>query len=233
MNVANAIVAGHPRWLAWLERELAPTPGRGVATARVVISIALVILTSMTLELPFASTSAFMVLFISNRNQASTVLAGMLLIVGATLAIAATVLLLPYVVDRPELRLPVMALLLLGGMYLSRVFVIGPLAFTTGFIMALALGEVSTLPPYGELIVRGCLWIWVAATYAIVVTVATGQFLLPTTQPLEDIAGELDRRLAAAHDAVRGSCGLPPSVRQAPPRCVISPVGESHRCAAC
>lgn len=212
MNLATVIFlpASEPRWLAWLERELAPTPGRGVGTVRVVIATALVTATSMTLRVPHAAASAFLVLLISNRNLPSTLLSGMLLIVGATLAIGATVLVLPYVVDRPELRMPLMTLLLLGGMYFSRVFVVGPLAFATGFIMALALGEVSTMPADGEIIVRGCLWIWVAAVYAIVITVVVSRFLLPTKQPLENIAGELDRRLAAAHDALRRKLRLSP-----------------------
>ena len=118
-------------------------------------------------------------------------------------------------------------------MYFSRVFVIGPLAFATGFIMALALGEVSTMPADGEIIVRGCLWIWVAAVYAIVITVVVSRFLLPTKQPLKNIAGELDRRLAAAHDALREKLRLAPGRPAALPHCVITPAGESDRCAAC
>ena len=182
MSSSHSIPASPAPWLAWLERELSPTPGRGAATFRVVVATTLVILISMTMEVPFASASAFLVLFISKRNLSSTLVAGTVLIAGVTLAIGATLLLLPYIVDQPELRVPAMALLLLGGMYLSRVFVIGPLAFTTGFIMALALGEVSTLPGNGDLIVRGFLWIWVAAIYAIVLTVLVGRLILPKTQ---------------------------------------------------
>ena len=182
MSSSHPIPASPAPWLAWLERELSPTPGRGAATFRVVVATTLVILISMTMEVPFASVSAFLVLFISKRNLASTLVAGTVLIAGVTLAIGATLLLLPYIVDQPELRVPAMALLLLGGMYLSRVFIIGPLAFITGFIMALALGEVSTLPGNGDLIVRGCLWIWVAAVYSIVLTVIAGRFILPKTQ---------------------------------------------------
>jgi uncharacterized membrane protein YccC len=123
-----------------------------------------------------------MVLMVTKRNLATTVFAGVLMIVGVTLAVGSTLLVLPYVMDRAELRVPVMALLLLGGMYLSRIFVIGPLAFVIGFVMALVIGTVTTGPANGNLIVRACLWIWVAICYPMVVAVVTARFL-PAPKP--------------------------------------------------
>ena len=186
MNASSASFAsvGTPKWLPWLERELAPTPGRGVCTLRAVVGVALVIVIAMTLEVPSAAVSALMVLMVTKRNLATTVFAGVLMIVGVTLAVGGALLALPYVMDRAELRVPVMALLLLGGMYLSRIFVIGPLAFVIGFVMALVIGTITTGPANGNLIVRACLWIWVAICYPMVVAVATAR-ILPLPKPSE------------------------------------------------
>src|SRR5204863_346320 len=53
------------------------------------------------------------------------------------LAIAASLLFYRYTFDHPEFRIPVMAATVFGGMFLSRLLVLGPLAFAIGFVLAI------------------------------------------------------------------------------------------------
>src|ERR1700722_7748416 len=125
-------------WLEWLGRELAPTPGRREMTIRLVLGVVLVTIISMSLQVPEAALSAYMVFFVTKQNRVLTALTGVLLIVGVTVAIAASLLLLHWTLDFPALRVITMASLVFTGMFLSRVFVIGPLGFAIGFVMAVA-----------------------------------------------------------------------------------------------
>ena len=63
---------------------------------------------------------------------------------------------------------------------MSRVLVIGPLGFLLGFVVAVSqsVGEEVPLP---EPLVRGLLWLWVALTYAIALTVVLNLLFLPDT----------------------------------------------------
>jgi uncharacterized membrane protein YgaE (UPF0421/DUF939 family) len=175
---ANFAPAAQSGWLAWLRRELAPFPGRGALTVRIVVTVVLVVIISMALQVPETVLSAFMVLFVSKENKVITALVGLFVIVGVTIAIAASLLIYRFTFDFPEVRIPVMALVLFGGFYLSRVFAIGPLAFGIGFIIAATQSTVELMPS-AEYLMHSSLWLWVAVTYPIVLTVLVNQFLLP------------------------------------------------------
>ena len=73
-----------------------------------------------------------------------------------------------------------MAIALFLGMWLSRVFVIGPLGFLIGFIVAVSqsLGEAVPSP---EQFVRDILWLWVAIAYGVGLTVVLNLLFLPDT----------------------------------------------------
>jgi uncharacterized membrane protein YccC len=175
-NFAPTALTG---WLDWLRSELAPFPERKVTTARIVVAVALVVVISMTLQIPEASLSAYMVLFVTKENKVTTILAGVLFIVGATVAIATSLLVYRFTFDWPELRVPSIALILFLGFFLSRVFALGPLAFAIGFIFS-ATQSVAELAPSAEYLVRGLLWLWVAVTYPIALTLVITRCLPQT-----------------------------------------------------
>ena len=75
-------------------------------------------------------------------------------LIGATIGIAGSLLLYKFTYGHPELRIPGMAIALFLGMYLSRVFVLGPLGFIIGFIVAVSQ-SVGEEVPSPELLVRG------------------------------------------------------------------------------
>jgi multidrug resistance protein MdtO len=166
-------------WFEWVRRELAPTRGRKEMVIRIVVGVVLVTIISMSLQAPETALSAYMVFFVTKENRVLTALTGVLLIVGATVAIAASLVLIHWTLDFPALRIVVMAAVLFTGMYLSRVFVIGPLGFVIGFVMSTAQSFVDGVPD-AEAAVRALLWLWVVVVYPMVLTVVINQILLPT-----------------------------------------------------
>src|SRR5213075_107799 len=124
-----------PSGLLWLRRELAHYPGREMMTLRLVVSVVAVAIISMTLQTPLTAISAYMVFFVTKENRVITTITGIALAIGATIGIALSLFFYRYTFDYPEFRLPVMAVTVFGGMFLSRVLVIGPLAFAIGFVL--------------------------------------------------------------------------------------------------
>src|ERR1700720_2695919 len=165
-------------WLGWLKRELAPTSARKIRTAIIVAGAVLCVIISMTLQVPQLATSAYMIFFASKESKRLTTITGVGGIIVLTIGIGTTLLLYKFTYGHPELRIPGMALALFFGMWLSRILVIGPLGFLFGFVVAVSqsVGEEIPSPEY---LVRQLLWLWVALTYAIAVTVVLNLLFLP------------------------------------------------------
>jgi multidrug resistance protein MdtO len=60
----------------------------------------------------------------------------------------------------------------------SRIFVLGPLGFLIGFVVAVSQSVGETVPS-PELLVRGLLWLWVAIAYSVGLTVVLNLLFLP------------------------------------------------------
>src|SRR5437660_2957625 len=167
-------------WIGWLKSELEPTHARKIRPAIIVAGAVLCVIISMTLQVPQLATSAYMVFFISKENKLLTTITGVGGVFVLTIGIAGTLLLYKFTYGHPELRVPGMAIALFLGMWLSRALVIGPLGFLLGFVVAVSqsVGEAAPSPEY---LVRQLLWLWVALTYAIVLTVVLNLLFLPDT----------------------------------------------------
>jgi hypothetical protein len=165
-------------WMTWLKSELAPTRAREIRTAIIVAGAVLCVIISMTLQVPQLATSAYMVFFISKESKLLTKITGVGGVIVLTIGIGATLLLYKFTYGHPELRVPGMAIALFLGMWLSRVLVIGPLGFLLGFVVAVSQSVGEEIPS-PELVVRELLWLWVALTYAIAVTVVLNLLFLP------------------------------------------------------
>ena len=164
--------------LAWFERQLAPTPERARRTAIIVGAAVLCVIISMTLQVPELSVTAYMPFFISQETKLKTTIVGVIGVIGLTIGIGASLLLYKFTYGHPELRIPGMAITLFLGMYVSRIFVLGPLGFLIGFIVAVSQ-SVGEAVPSPELLVRGLLWLWVAIAYSAVLTVVLNLLFLP------------------------------------------------------
>src|SRR5262249_38425299 len=137
---------------------LSPHPGRETMTLRMVVGVVAVTVISMALQTPSTATSAFMVLFVTKENRASTTLSAVGLIVGAAIGVGLSLFLYRHTFGFPELRIFVMAASVFLGMYLSRVFIIGALGFGIGFVIGFtqSLAGFETDP---ERLVRMMLWL--------------------------------------------------------------------------
>jgi uncharacterized membrane protein YccC len=138
----------------------------------------LCVIISMTLQVPQLATSAYMVFFVSKENKLLTTITGVGGLFVLTIGIAGSLLLYKFTYGHPELRIPGMAIALFLGMWLSRIFVIGPLGFLLGFIVAVSQSVGEAVPSPEEL-VRGLLWLWAALAYTIALTVALNLLFLP------------------------------------------------------
>jgi len=200
--VANTFASVQwPPWAEWLRRELAPFPGRKAMTIRLVTSVVLVTIISLALQVPQLVFSAFFVFFVTKENRALTTMTGVLMILGNTIASLVSLFLFRYTFDYPELRFPVTAGLVFTGMFLSRVFVIGPLGFAIGFFTAL-MQIIAEGAPNTDALVRGQLWLWIAVVYPIALTVVVNQILLPAN-PWTVLVRTLTQRLDTTSSALR------------------------------
>src|SRR3989440_1337970 len=164
--------------LEWFKRELAPTPARARRTAIMVAASVLCVIISMTLQVPELSVTAYMPFFMSKESKFLTTVTGVIGRNGLTIGIGASLLLYKFTYGHPELRIPGMAITLFLGMYVSRIFVLGPLGFIIGFVVAVSQ-SVGEAVPSPELLVRGLLWLWVAIAYGAGLTVVLNLLFLP------------------------------------------------------
>jgi multidrug resistance protein MdtO len=142
-----------------------------------------------------------MVFFVTKENRVLTAITGIGMVVGATIAIAVSLFLYRYTFDYPELRIPVMALTVFAGMYLSRVFVIGPLGFAIGFVVAVTQSAAESVPDTDAL-ARALLWIWMAVVYPVLLTVVVNQILFPAN-PWPALVRALTQRLDAVSSVLQ------------------------------
>jgi uncharacterized membrane protein YccC len=166
--------------LEWFKQQLAPTPTRAHRTAIMVAAAVLCVIISMTLQVPELSVTAYMPFFMSKESKFLTTLTGVIGVIGLTIGIGVSLLLYKFTYGHPELRIPGLAIAIFLGMWLSRVFVVGPLGFLIGFVVT-ATQSVGEAVPSPELLVRGILWLWVAIAYGAGLTVVLNTLFLPNT----------------------------------------------------
>jgi uncharacterized membrane protein YccC len=164
--------------LEWFKRQLVSTPDRARRTAIMVGAAVLCVIISMTLQVPELSVTAYMPFFMSKESKFLTTLTGVIGLIGLTIGIGVSFLLYKFTYGHPELRIPGMAIAIFLGMWLSRVFVLGPLGFLIGFVVT-ATQSVGEAVPSPELLVRGILWLWVAIAYGAGLTVVLNTLFLP------------------------------------------------------
>src|SRR5262245_822548 len=99
-----------PQLLAFLRRELAPLPGRAIGTVRTVIACVVTVVLCMALQVPEAHLSAWVALRVVTEEAGETLLIGVLTLLGLTIALAMSLLLLTVAMDQAWLRFCLMAL---------------------------------------------------------------------------------------------------------------------------
>lgn len=178
---------------SFIGRELAPFPGRMDAVWRFLLSSTLVIVISMALQVPFLALSLIMVFFTAQENTVLTKLTGIVMVIGATLAVLAAILLLKFTLDYPLLRILGACAIAFCGMYFMRISKLGAI----GYLVALVAIYGQSFPDLNnnpEALTRLFLWAWVATVYSIVLTIAVNFLLLPS-KPIRLLTDEMLRQL--------------------------------------
>jgi multidrug resistance protein MdtO len=178
---------------AFLRRELAPFPGRLNVMLRCVLTSAIVIVASMALEVPELALSLLVVFYVTQSNVVLTRLVGVMFIVGSTLAIGLSILVLKFTFDYPLLRIVVASLLFFCSVYLFRVLKIGVVFFCVAIVVIYVQSFVDQTDQ-ADLLIRAVLWVWVAVNYPITLTLVVNTLLLPA-EPQLQLREEIHRQL--------------------------------------
>jgi multidrug resistance protein MdtO len=180
---------------AFLMRELAPFPGRLNVMLRCMLTSAIVIVASMALEVPSLALSLLVVFYVTQSNVVVTRLVGLMFIIGSTLAIGLSILVLKFTFDYPLLRIVVASLLFFGSVYLLRVLKIGVVFFIVAIVVIYVQSFVDQTDQ-ADLLIRAVLWVWVAVNYPIALTLVVNTLLLPA-EPQLQLKAEIHRQLTA------------------------------------
>src|SRR5215470_17803742 len=199
----------------FLRRELAPFPGRAVATLRVVVACVTVLVLCMTLRVPEAYLSVWVVTRFAMEESSQTLLTGIVFLVALTIGVALSIVLLTFTTDQAWLRFSLMATLAALGLFLRRTFVIGALGFVIGLIGTLIMTTPDFIP-VPELAVRASLWLWPVFALGISAAVVANLLIAPS-DPEILLRAELVARLGATQDAIArrvgGRTGEPTAAR--------------------
>ncbi|AMM18727.1 multidrug transporter (plasmid) [Burkholderia sp. PAMC 28687] len=195
MSAADYLPATLDDAQRFLRGQLASYPGRANVMLRCVLASAIVIVTSMTLQVPLLALSLIVVFYVTQSNVVVTRLVGTLFIVGSTLAIGCSILLLQFTFDYPMLRIVVASLLFFGSVYLMRILKAGIVFFVVAIVIIYVQSFVDVTDD-AELLIRGVLWVWVAVNYSIVLTLVVNTLFLPA-EPQLQLKAEMHRQLMA------------------------------------
>ncbi|MDB6141946.1 MAG: putative rane protein [Pseudomonas sp.] len=196
-------VDGWPQRLSrFVVAQLASFPGRGNALLRNLVACTLVIILSLSLEVPLLALSLILVFFVSQSNVVLTRMAGVLFIVSATLAIGIAILLLKFTFGYPLLRILCASVVFVISMFGMRATRLGPLFFVVA-IVTIYVQSLVDLVAQPELLLRGCLWVWVAVAYPTLVTLLVNTLLLPQ-EPQQLLRVAMQRQLAQVEACLAG-----------------------------
>jgi len=208
----------------FLTRELAPFPGRLNVVLRCMLTSAIVIVASMALEVPELALSLLVVFYVTQSNVVLTRLVGVMFIVGSTLAIGLSILLLKFTFDYPLLRIVIASLVFFGSVYLLRILKIGVVFFIVAIVVIYVQSFVD-LTDQADLLIRAVLWVWVAVNYPIALALVVNTLLLPA-EPQLQLKAEIHRQLVALETCltplIAGTTGAAPITLAAVERGALS-----------
>ncbi|BEO64186.1 multidrug transporter subunit MdtO [Serratia marcescens] len=178
----------------FLKHELHAFPGRYNAMLRYLISSVIVIVISLTLNVPMLSYSILVIFFGTQQNTVLTHLVFPFLVIAQSLAVGFAIFILKFTIDYPIIRLLFTAVTLMLLLYWMRSSKkMGPLLFMVAITVTYAQSFVDQTPN-GESLLRNLLWMWVAGGYALVVTYIVNMLILPV-EPVKQLKHEIERIL--------------------------------------
>lgn len=189
------------RFYQFMSSELQGYPGRLNMVLRTMLSCALVVVISMTLQVPFLALSLIVVFYVTQSNVVLSRMVGVLFFVGATLAIGASIILLKFTYGYPLARILGACALFFVSTYLMRVTTVGVVFFIVGIVI-IYVQTFADATDQAELVLRSVLWVWVAITYAIGLTLLVNTLLLPV-EPFSQLERFLRKQLDTIAEALK------------------------------
>ena len=189
----------------FLRRELAPYPGRWIATGRITVACTAALILCMTWRVPEAHLAVWVVFKVALEETGETLLTGIAGLAALTLAIGASLVLLFVAMDQPALRFCLIGANAALALFLRRTFAIGTLGFVLGLVPTVLLTSPDFIPS-PESIVHGALWLWSVFAIGIACAVAANLLIAPN-DPAVLLRRELGDRLRAAAAALERRLG--------------------------
>jgi multidrug resistance protein MdtO len=183
---------------AFLHDELAAFPGRGNVTMRCVLGCAIVIVVSMTLQVPELAVSLIVVFFVTQANIVLTRVVALNLVIGLICAIACTIGLYQLAFGYPLLRIIVASAIFFCSTYLMRAVTNFGLVFFLISLVVIYAQTFADLTDNVEALVRDCLWLWSAVNYPVALSLVINTLFLPA-EPERQLRAAMQRQLATAH----------------------------------
>jgi len=192
--MVSRTITATPNRLQQLASLLRPYPGRGNLMLRCLITCSLVMVISLTLQIPFLALSLIAVFYVTQKNIVLSKLTGTLFLLGTTLAVGLSILTLKLTWEYPMLRLMMAGGLFFGCVYLMRATKYGVIFFLSGLVIFYTQ-TFADLTDQADSVVRLILWLWVAINYAIILTLIVNLLFLPQ-EPVAQLRGALRAQLA-------------------------------------
>ena len=190
-----------PGWYQWLRRELAPLPGRGVMTARMVAVNVLITVVAMSIQMPSVGVSAFIAFLIIKDNRAATLQLGVVVALAVSLACVGSLLLYKVTLEYHELRVPCMALAIFTAIFLLRASRLNTAAWIIVFFVAVTQAAGGQFLR-GDQVVRYVLYFAALFLYSTAISVFVNVALLPT-RPGDFLFRGLRQRLDLTIETLR------------------------------
>lgn len=154
-------------------------PGRANQIFRTTVACIIVVIFSQTLQIPDLALSLIVVFFVTQTNIVVTKLTGLFFIISITLAVATSLLILKITWDAPFLRILLASLVAFISLFLMRASKFGVIFYLVALIVIFSQSFVDVSSDSEE-IIRNILWVWVAMSYAIAVTLIINALFLPS-----------------------------------------------------
>lgn len=154
-------------------------PGRANQILRTTVACLIVVILSQTLQIPDLALSLIVVFFVTQTNIVVTKLTGLFFIISIALAVAASLLILKITWDVPFLRILLASLVAFISLFMMRASKYGVIFYLVALIVIFSQSFVDVSSDSEE-IIRNILWVWVAMTYAIAVTLIINALFLPS-----------------------------------------------------
>lgn len=199
MNIFHYLPLPLVRLLAFFHEELSERrPGRLSQTLQLWTGCLLVVLISMTFQIPFLAISLAVLFYGVQSNAFYTKFVAILFVAATVMEIASLFLIYKWAYSYPLIRLVVASLVVLGCMFMMRTYKLGLLFFAVAIIAVYG----QTFPgmlDYPEIVVRLTLWCIVVGLYPTLLMVLLGVLWFPDragTQMQEALCARLDDALA-------------------------------------